>query len=725
MIATEPTFLETLSPATRKALVSERLAAMRGQLRGVCDRLETLVATTPLNKHSDLAALGLLRSEVLHLDGQDVDGFSVFKEVVEPRLASLPVAVQLVAADNLSCIQMAAWHADAASNFYHLVDRRRIAQFEATESETLFAAQSAIEKDRLTEAFPLLWQNLLRAYALGSWRASRWAAERLAKLYLKAGALEQACHYLIVAEADKEMEDLAAATSRRGDPAVIRVILRRLMDFANLRRHFTVACKFIAKIPDLIPDGDVESLAEWLLPRCREPADFNGGGAMRAAWEAMRELGHRLPQATSRRLIEVALSHPEWQAPLPGENRVLPNRKVMVEAVTFLAHSAPKDYLPEVVEGTLPLATERVQDHDYGDVVNLLCNLSELGGDTLRDRIKTVLYVPGKPVNRIIAQVAGIFGVEALTPVQWEEFANKLIEETGLTVQRLNPGETPKPVGETLMTMTQTTPTGQLQVTIHGGVGLEALTRGKQHLSDPTIERIVRVLVEMATNPDNLLSNREMLLSQMCGFADQVRPSLRDELVGILEPLARGNVPESKEYPNAATGQQPLASARMNMGTPQQVQAMALVAAATFCGSDTARSRLISEALFEGFVSPHVAVRKGAYAAARRLPELSSEQLLPILMGLRDPDPKAAVAAFAAFAGRPEWSMTRPMWKLFLLAIRLASQSPDSNLRRHAALALRARLEAAPTEATRNEARAIMEVFSGDVAYSVREAVTG
>jgi hypothetical protein len=94
-------------------------------------------------------------------------------------------------------------------------------------------------------------------------------------------------------------------------------------------------------------------------------------------------------------------------------------------------------------------------------------------------------------------------------------------------------------------------------------------------------------------------------------------------------------------------------------------------------------------------------------------------------MGLRDPDPSAAVAAFAAFADRKEWSLSRPMWKLFLLATRLASQSPDSNLRRHAALALRSRFAHAPTESTRSEARAILSAFATDVAYSVREvAVT-
>jgi hypothetical protein len=704
-------------------MVAERLAAMRGQRGEVCTKLKAMIAATPPDKHLDLTALGFLWSEVLHLDGQNAEALLIFKEFVEPQQLFLPTAIQLVAADNLSVLQMQELPIEGVRTFYHLVDRRRITQFEATEFKDLLVAQNAIEEGRYKEALPLQWQNLLRAYALGSWNESRWAVESLAKLYLKIGALEQACHYIILAESEKEIEDLAEAASSRGDADIIRIILRRLMDYANLRRHFIIACKFIEKIPDLIPDADVENLAEWMLPRCRELADFNGGGAMRAAWKAIRELGPRLPQAISRKLIETALLHPEWQAPLPGESRVLPNRRIMIETITFLVHSAPKDYLPAIVEGTLPLATERIQSYDYGDVVNLLCNLSELGDRSLRDSIKTALYVQGKPVNRILAQVAGHFEVEALSPTQWEELANRVIEEIRLTVQRLKPGETGKPVAETLMTMTQQTPVGRLEVTIHGNVGLQALIRGKQQLSNATIERIVRVMVEMATNQDNLLSNRQNLLSLVCDFADRTQPELRDEVVRTLEPLARGTVPESTEYPNSAAGRNPMGSVRMSMGTPQQVQALALVAAATYCGSDSTRARVISEALIEGFVSPHAMVRRGAYSAARCLPELSNEQLLPILMGLRDPDPGAAISAFAAFADRKEWTLTRPMWKLFLLAIRLATQSPDSNLRRHAALALRERLVQVPTESMRSEARTMQKAFAVDKAYSVRNVV--
>ena len=241
-----------------------------------------------------------------------------------------------------------------------------------------------------------------------------------------------------------------------------------------------------------------------------------------------------------------------------------------------------------------------------------------------------------------MAQLTGFFEVEALTPEQWEAFAERVIEETRLTVQRLKPGETPRPVPETIMTMRNSSSAGQLQVLVTGAVGLEALAKEKQKLSDAAVARLIRVLVEMATNRDNLLTNRELLLSQLCKYADRADEGLQDEVVQAVQPLARGEVFESSEYPTSAAGTHPMSSAQMRMGTPEDVQAMALVVIATFSGADPGCIRRISETLFEGFVHPNMTVRRGAFTAARRLHGLSAEHVLPVLMGLRDPDPSAS-----------------------------------------------------------------------------------
>ena len=59
----------------------------------------------------------------------------------------------------------------------------------------------------------------------------------------------------------------------------------------------------------------------------------------------------------------------------------------------------------------------------------------------------------------------------------------------------------------------------------------------------------------------------------------------------------------------------------------------------------------------DGFVHQSVKVRRGAYAAARRLPGLSGEHVLPILMGLRDPHSSAATtASTSAFNGATRWA---------------------------------------------------------------------
>src|SRR5262245_38635533 len=122
------------------------------------------------------------------------------------------------------------------------------------------------------------------------------------------------------------MDSLAIAIARRREPALMRSILRNVMEYANLRRHFVLAAKLLTAIPDLIPDDHLTTVATWLLPRCRELPVRNGGGVMRSAWEALRELGSRMPEDMSKQIIETALSHPVWNATPPRGNRILPER---------------------------------------------------------------------------------------------------------------------------------------------------------------------------------------------------------------------------------------------------------------------------------------------------------------------------------------------------------------------------------------------------------------
>jgi hypothetical protein len=195
-------------------------------------------------------------------------------------------------------------------------------------------------------------------------------------------------------------------------------------------------------------------------------------------------------------------------------------------------------------------------------------------------------------------------------------------------------------------------------------------------------------------------------------------------VIAQIGPLAKGEIPESDEYPKAAELANAARRTRFAGGTAVDVRARALVALAAYASGDGRREKEAGDVISEALVDPDSSIRRWAYAAARRLPSLSGDGVLEVLTGLRDPDPQACVSAFAAVAERTEWEFTRPMWRLFLLATRLAGQSPDGTLRRHAAHALRVRLTTVPKGSLRREAEALLEMFATDIAFSVREAAS-
>ena len=721
MTASDPTLIESVSVATRKTLVAERIAAMRGQLPTVCTRLEYLLSRAEPSTAFDRVAIGMFLAELLHLDGRDTDAVNIFNRVVTPLQPSLPPSIQLVARENLSALQLNDSPLQGTATFYHLVDSRRLAQSDASQNRSLLAAHEALESGRPSEALPLLWQAYLQAYSTGNWRQSQRIAGRIGQIYLTAGAFEQALHYLVSAEADHDIPRLAASISQQRDPAPIRRIVAKIVDFANLRRHFTVACALIASIPDLIPDEDVVTIAEWLLPHCTEEQSRDNGGTTEAAWKAIRALAVRIPSSLSTKLINTATNHSIWLSPLPNDGRILVHREALIVAVTSLVHSAPREFLPSVAEATFPLATTRRQDFDYTATINLMCNVSVKADLKCQSTIRKALYHSSQPTNCVLAQAASTLGAEAFTAAEWNELAVKVSNEIRLIVQRQCESSGFTPVNEAVMTTTRETPTGLLQVVSYGATGLEALARGKAVLSEGSITCLVSAMIDMIKDADNDCMNKERLLELLGEFADCVSENLRHEVIRMMEPIARGEdrLPDpSKGDPLSPVG------VLFDFGSPLRVQSMALVIAAIYCGSDASSATVITDALTECFTSPHMELRRGAYAAARRLPWLSGEQLIPILMGLRDSSPEAATAAFVAFAVRKEWTLTRPMWKMFLLAVRLASQSPDSNIRRHAALALQSRRGDAPTESLRSDASDLIETFANDISWSVRQVAS-
>jgi hypothetical protein len=698
--------LDRVSPAVRLALVRARILAMRGRMTDAVVALEGATGADA----TDIIARGLLRAELAYLNQDGPSATNLIRSEVLPVFDALDPVAQFVVEENLVDAQMSGSTIDAVRLFYHVVDRRRLAGFAWSDGWTAVSAYEAMNAGKLSEAFTDLSGELVRCYRFGCWRIARQAGTRFALVCLKGGALEEAFFHAVVGLADELVKPLASAIEQRQDIGLIRRLVARAVQEANLRQHFVIASQILTKVDDLIPDEDIPTLARWFLPRCQEAADMAGRtSAMAAAWEGLTAIGARLPADVAQEAAKTAICHESWLLPTTGPLR---HRKEIARCMVHVVHALPPESLAPIVEAVLPLALERIDDFDYPDVIELLCHLARRGAPEHKKRIADALYVAGKPVNRALAQMAPFFGKTIVSAEQLSNLANRISDEVRLQVQRLKPSETPALVPEQLMA--RTSADGSTVVTVANVAGLAAVIRHRDQLSSDDLARLVRSMLSMIIDPDNFLANREVLLEQLHELADRIPPELHTEVFRALAPSAQGEIHESSLQKASRV------SGRVHTGNFADVQAMAMVCLAAVCARSPALLKKFRRILETGLTSADSAIRQGAYGAALRLPKLSKDAILGVVMGTRDADPTAAVTAFAALAERDEWALTRPIWRLVLSAARMAVASTNPKLRRHAGILLKRRLAKVP-KGLRREAQALINQLAKDPAASVRE----
>ncbi len=702
--------LERLTPAVRTSLVRERIRAMRGHLEESLLNLERLCTQT----QRDVVAVALLKAELLHLNREDSRAVEVLRESVTPHLETLDAIEQLVVDDNLADAQLALDPAESSKLFYSAVDRRRLMGVQWSDGWTAAAAYESIDSGKPQHAISKLGKELIHCFGSGCWREIRRAAAVYGAACIKVNAIDEAFFYSLLAGTDHLVDRITSAVTIRREPAVTAGLIRRAISHANLRVHFVVACQTFAKISDLIPDELLQEFTTWLLPRCKETRDeLIGTSAMRAAWEALAPIAMRLPANIAETVLNCTIEHPVWRAPLPEGNRVLVDRVRLIDAADNLIEALPVPQIDLLVDAALPLAVDRVQSSDYVETINLLCHAAEKGGDAIKQKIATALYQPGKPLTRVLVSVASFFGKTAFSGDQLSRFADRVIEEIDLQVQVVRPGEKPKEVPETLMTFNEGTPEGERKITTGSTHGLASVIKHRSELSDESVSRLIRSMLRMTMSEDNLPANREVLVRHLIDLTDVIRGDLRSQVFSSIKPLASGcfHLHETE------------GSLRSQFGSKENIQAIALVCLAEIFGSDSSTAAEVQGILDEALTDQRPVVRRGAYAAARRMPGLSDQSIAAVIMGTRDPDPAAASTAFAAISARLEWQLVGPLWRLFLLAVQLASHSPDVRLRREAAVSLVRRLSKAPEPALQLQASELVNAFATDVAASVRASV--
>ncbi|HWB14477.1 MAG TPA: hypothetical protein VG826_34950 [Pirellulales bacterium] len=719
----ETALLERVSPAVRKLLVTTRIRAMEQGSEGVTQSLQDSIGLVGGDHPRDAIALAMLKAELLHLDYAHGEAIAVMAEVVSPRLPVLTPKERFAVEQNRSDLQLYVGEG-GADLFYNIVDQKRLVEFDWLDFRQLFSAKQGAERGKHYETLPILWQQHRRAYLYNCWRAQQWTNQLLANECVALKAWEDALHHAILAQHEDIMPLIAEGLFSTGNSELIEKVVSRLLMTANLRRHFIAACRLLRALADAIPEGVLPAVGQWLLKRAGEISTCRfGPNHVSEAWKTIAAVAQGFPVDLSRSAIDVAISHPAWTTRLPTPNAVILERAEIVKAMVPLAWRVPREEIPALATTTYPLLTDRPQVSDYDEVANLLCHLADRGGPSVRDQLAGVLYPPGRPVSRVLAQVADQFGKgDVFDSAAFQKLADQVVQEIRGQVQWIETGQEAEPLAEQIMAFTSVKPAGKLQVAFVGLTGLHALARHRTKLDEATRRKLLDAVLDMAQHRDNFCVNRQGLLHALIDFADLVPETARRTTERVLVRIARGQVDESLEYAPSAQVDDPLNPNKYNLGRPDDVQAVALVAIAVLAFGNAGAMKRAGQLLEDALCDARPAIRRAAYAAARRLTRVSTGVIVGVLAGLRDPDPKVAITAFAALADQTGWHLNRNHWRVFLMAARLAQKTGDANLRRHVAVALVAWAAKCPRE-LRGEHGQLLTAFARDICASVRSAV--
>ncbi|HUW12677.1 MAG TPA: hypothetical protein VM537_23320, partial [Anaerolineae bacterium] len=679
-------------PPIRAVLVECRIRALHGDMAGAEDVLRK--AANSVEAIPDRISLAMLHAELLHLSFRDEEAAGILRESVALISGRIAEERALAVADNQAMVSLHLLEASSSHEFYALTDMRRLAGVELWDTSAVIRAQGAAERGEHYEALPVFWRLIASTYRLGCWRSHQWASDLMARECVEIASMRPEPHWVseavfhVLASRNEKLADLVGRRLMEwGDARRIAAAVASCIQYGNLSRHAELAARILSEIADAIPDEQVAPVVDWLLARCPASVDLarGTGGVFSSIWHAVAHMGCRLTPALAQKVVSAAIGHEEW-------TRKMPFREALIQAATACLPALSPEDLPPLVAHITPLATEgRLHfDHDYADVVNLLCQLARLAGPQVRDAIAARLYpAGGGPANTILVQAAPLFGRELREDDRVCEWAREIATQIRLQVQRVAPGQHPQEVGGSPGAVARRGSGGTVQVSIGGHLqGLRALMQYRHMLRPGELREVVSAILDVASDPANILANRESLLYGLAGFAD----CLPDDLAGIvfsrLSAIARGAV--TVEGVAATDAGDPLNPFKMKMGTADDVRGMGLYVLSCIVKARPNEHRLnqMNELLAHALTASSNQVRRAGAVAARMVPPLYPSVFYDLLLATRDHDPKVAASAMYAFAGEGGLQLDEGQFHSLAYSILMAAKSSDRELRRAAAHAL-------------------------------------
>ncbi len=714
--------LDLVKQETRIHIASAQRMAYRGSLTAAIGTLEKYRGI-PSMPEVDLAAILSTKAELLFLDGELSAAHQVFDLELEPMLNSLPHAVAAAIAFNRVDVASALFDSEGISRVYDLFDEMRVTGIKHRDDSALLAASRQAAKGKSYDSLPAIWRELLRTYRQGQWSAFRDASRYMAEECIRIGEFADAAFHASVAGDSGTAKQIAAVLldSQRID--AVTAVLEKLISTANLRLHFKVACALIQEASDAVPDQLVDQLVQWILPHCGSDKESEDHRACeQVAWKTIEALASRCTKETAQEIVTAATSHRAWSELPEKPNQFIRVREEIIDAVKQAVSALPEESLCALTDLVIPLATDRYNFNDYTNIVNLMAHIVSRGSESVRITLRDALYPKGKAIPPVLMQLAPHFGYEIVNKDdQLDKYAKTVKTNLSNVVQRVPKGNEPVPVNGTNFTWTSQKEHETLLVHYISTDDVHAMARNRKKFGTESLSGVIRALTKSISDPENVLENKLSFIECIGKFADVLSRDIAAEVYDFLAPIAIGQIDLSRNVPDGEQQHHPLSRMRFSGVTPAQVTGHALFVLARIecCMPDVFANALqsIVEASLSS-ISPEI--RKSAFAAVREIPTLSERTWMPLIMGTRDPDVKAAAMAFDAIANKKNARLTRRQWRMLVYALRITQLCVSVPLRRAAAWAVTALMAQAPNKKTIQELENIRLLFANDIAFSVR-----
>lgn len=653
-----------------------------------------------------------LKAELLFLDCREQEAIEIFTRYIEPQMPSLDRETNLSLGHQRNVLSMSTLDFNSGQQFDDLYDRARLTGEKIFDAEATVYAFEAAAEGKHYDALPTFWRETLEAFRRGNWKYFRRASSRLAEEFLALGWIDGAAYHAILALDQDVAKKVAFHALLLQNSQTIDLLIQKIVESANLKRHATIGCLILSEIADAIPDDRVPEVFRWCLQKGTLPAGTASElNLFKGVWDALTSLAHRLSVDDAKRLINAATQHELWLPPSFS-------RKHLIGAVNIAVSNVDIEDLSGWVDRALPLATTLKHDLDYVDSINLLCHIAQRAGTEVRAKIGDNLYPTGVVENAILAQVAEVFGRRPASTVEANEVAQRVASEIRSQVHRGDKNAAQP--GESYGRITIGSEEESISVSISSFVGVRAVLSHRKLLSDESVDALVSAILEMIQEPENIPANKTALIDCLIDLEDRFAPEVADSVLEALAPIANGIIPEPKIMKVSGDPDNPLNRFKMNVGSFAQVQGQALHAIARLDQLNDGKYADKLDPIFTTVLTDaNAEIRRAGFGALRWLTKLSEPIIMSLLLGTRDPEPRTAEAAYVALATNQAIRIPDNLWHQLMYSLTMTSKSPLSQLRRAVAYTIKSLRSQCPSELSAS-LKQLEEQLASDICYSVR-----